>query len=386
MADHGDLINRAIVMHLLREGQFRVAATFLDEAKYDLPGLLGAPEAVKQARARDQTPSDAASNHHYNHHHNQHHSPAPVADPWAHAIPSSEQAVAMMRAAEVGEQTYESRQLQLQFVTMYELLHELRRKRNLLPAIGWAQQNSAALEARGSNLEFELERLQFVWLFKGTVTDPDDEQQREEDDDDSFFQGQAAAPPDDSDEGRAARTAAALAYARRHFARFQGRHLREVRRLVAGLVYAENLPASPYAADFQTGPAFREAALTFTRDFCSLLGLSAESPLYVAATAGAIALPRVSKYLAATKDRRTEWTTAQELAFETPLPRSMVYHPIFVCPVSKEQTTATNPPAMLPCGHVVARESLQRLIKNNKFKCPYCPQEGHATQVREIVL
>src|SRR6266566_8575910 len=101
---------------------------------------------------------------------------------------------------------------------------------------------------------------------------------------------------------------------------------------------------------FETKAAFDDAAASFTREFCSLLGLSAESPLYVAATAGTIALPRLIKFIGATRSKRTEWTTANELAFETPLPRSMIYHSIFVCPVSKEQTTDANPPMKLPCG------------------------------------
>jgi hypothetical protein len=48
---------------------------------------------------------------------------------------------------------------------------------------------------------------------------------------------------------------------------------------------------------------------------------------------------------------------------EVPLPASRRYHSVFVCPVSKEQATETNPPKMLTCGHVIAQESLNRLLK-----------------------
>ncbi|KNC84685.1 hypothetical protein SARC_03119, partial [Sphaeroforma arctica JP610] len=51
------------------------------------------------------------------------------------------------------------------------------------------------------------------------------------------------------------------------------------------------------------------------------------------------------------------------------------YHSVFACPVSREQTTAENPPMRLPCGHVIAKVSLRNLSKGVRFKCPYCPQE-----------
>lgn len=259
----------------------------------------------------------------------------------------------------------ESLELQEKFQSMYTILQAIKAHR-LGPAIAWAQTNSEALESRGSNLEFELCKLQFIWLAKTS-------------------RGQAG---DDSPLaiGNAGDFGAAFQYARDNFGRFRDRHLREVQRLAAALVFASNIQESPYANVFDTTSAFDEVASTFTREFCSLLGLSAESPLYVAATAGTIALPRLIKFIGATRSRRTEWTTANELAFETPLPDSMLYHSIFVCPVSKEQTTENNPPMRLPCGHVLAKDSLQNLAKGSKFKCPYCPMEGQMKDARQIIL
>jgi hypothetical protein len=151
-------------------------------------------------------------------------------------------------------------------------------------------------------------------------------------------------------------------------------------------VYSPNLAESPYRTIFDISLAFDEVASSFTREFCSLLGLSAESPLYVAVTAGALALPNLVKYTSINKAKNTEWTTQNELAFETPLPRSMLYHSIFVCPVSRGQTTDANPPVILPCGHVLARESLQKLAKGSRYKCPYCPSEGVVKDAKEIIL
>lgn len=334
MAAHPALINRAIAMHLLREGQFGVASTFISEAQpqpestmYQLQSQLS--PATLRSPMSPQTSTPAGT-------------PLPDTD-------------------SPGElSTLHSEALQSSFASMYSILSALK-AHDLLPAINWARQNCAELEARGSNLEFELCKLQFVWLFKGPGVN---------------------GLPDTPENGRPG----ALQYARENFGRFQHRHLHEISQLSCAIVYASNLSASPYRSIFDTALAFGEVAASFTREFCSLLGLSAESPLYVAATAGAIALPQLMKFLDIVKGKGTEWTTDQELAFETPLPKSMIYHSIFVCPVSKEQTTDENPPMMLPCGHVLARESLTKLTKGARFKCPYCPSEGFMKDAREIIL
>lgn len=316
MADHPALINRAIAMHLLREGQFDVAATFVKEAKEN------PLESTTSHKDRD---GDNAM---------------------------GDDGFDIIEAKHAG--------LQEHFAEMYGILSELR-GRNLVPAIEWARTNNARLAAKGSNLEFELSKLQFVWLFKGSEVN---------------------GLPDDENNGQAG----ALRYAREHFARFQARHLKEIQQLCCAMVYASNLQASPYRQIFEIESAFDDVAASFTRDFCSLLGLSAESPLYVAVTAGSIALPRLIKYTTYMKEKKTEWTSENEMAFETPLPSSMIYHPIFVCPVSKEQTTALNPPMRLPCGHVICKESLQNIAKGSRYKCPYCPTEGHMKDAKPIKL
>ena len=37
--------------------------------------------------------------------------------------------------------------------------------------------------------------------------------------------------------------------------------------------------------------------------------------------------------------------------------QEFVFHSIFACPVSKDQSTDTNPPMLLPCGHVLCQVS-----------------------------
>jgi hypothetical protein len=50
---------------------------------------------------------------------------------------------------------------------------------------------------------------------------------------------------------------------------------------------------------------------------------------------------------------------------EIPLPPENRYHSVFACPVSKDQSTEQNPPMMMSCGHVVSKDSLQKLSKVN---------------------
>ena len=54
--------------------------------------------------------------------------------------------------------------------------------------------------------------------------------------------------------------------------------------------------------------------------------------------------------------------------------------------VSREQSTAGNPPMLLPCGHALAKQSLLKIAKNSgrPFKCPYCPMEATPGACRHI--
>ncbi|KJZ77378.1 hypothetical protein HIM_03102 [Hirsutella minnesotensis 3608] len=325
MANHPGLINRALAMHLLREGQFSVASTFLreeqEQRQHDNTTLLERPIQRTDEDGDDEMQRDDE--------------------------PDSD-----MQSL--------SEDLQDRFSEMYGILAQLK-QRNLTPAIEWARVHNARLEAKGSNLEFELCKLQYIWLFKGHAEN---------------------GLPDDENNGQRG----ARAYAHRHLSRFQSRHLHEIQQLACALIYISNLEASPYRQIFEIDSAFDDVAISFTREFCSLLGLSAESPLYMAVTAGSIALPRLIKYTTYMREKKTEWTTENELAFETPLPESMIYHPIFVCPVSKEQTTEQNPAMMLPCGHVVCRDSLHKIAKGSRYKCPYCPTEGHLRDAMKITF
>jgi hypothetical protein len=235
-------------MHLLREGQFDVASTFISEANAQPPSFDGEPQKA-----------------------------------WE----------------------FKSDSLQRHFAEMYHILHELREEKNLTPAIQWARKNSAILESRGSNLEFELCRLQYVRLFMG---------------------GDSPSPTADPMDG----TLRAGAYARSHFEPFRQRYDAEIKQLVGAMAFSLNIAESPYAHIFLNTSAWDDVANSFNKEFCSLLGLSADSPLYVAATAGAIALPVLAKVKSKIKANGATWTTDQEL----PVSSSTLFHrsPIFSTP------------------------------------------------------
>lgn len=244
---------------------------------------------------------------------------------------------------------------------MYEILNQLRQEHNLDPAIKWATANSEVLERRGSNLEFELCRLRFIGLFAGSHSSFGDE------------------PPK-------LRAIRASQYARRAFPAFQFRYSAEIQQLLGAVAYWQNIGASPYSRIFAQDSVWDDVATSFTKEFCSLLGLSAESPLYIAVTAGAVALPYLIKVQNLMRLKRGKWTTVEELPVEIPLPPSFNYHSIFVCPVSKEQATDSNPPMMLPCYHVICKDSLEKISNNQRFKCPYCPMESVPRDATKVFL
>ena len=242
LSSHAPLINRAIAMHLLREGQFSVDCTFIQEAAMEPTRDLMDVESTFGQHSSDNN---------------------------------------------AGIDSLDSEALRKQFAEMHNVLEELR-KRNLIPAIEWARTNSQALETRGSNLDFELGKLQFIHLFFGGSSPHDPN---------SVLEGQQKA----------------LDYARQEFATFQGRYLHEIQQLVGAMAFSSNLKDSPYRRIFCNDYAWDELGNTFMREFCSLLGLSADYPLHIAAPAGAIALPTLLKLQTIMEKKRTEWTTQHEL-------------------------------------------------------------------------
>lgn len=161
----------------------------------------------------------------------------------------------------------------------------------------------------------------------------------------------------------------------------------EITKLSAALLYADKLESSRYA-ELCSSSKWVSIKQEFQRDFCSLLKMSTESPLYTSVYVGTTALPVIMKLYTIMASKKAEWSAQNELPVEIPLDEDLRYHSVFACPVSKEQATDENPPMMMPCGHVVCKESLHRLSKNirssTRFKCPYCPSESSAEQAIQV--
>eukprot|EP01135_Chromosphaera_perkinsii_P009413 Nk52_evm89s1737 gene=Nk52_evmTU89s1737 len=236
------------------------------------------------------------------------------------------------------------------FMDMYNILEAIKRE-DLGPALQWACARKGVLEKKGSLLEFKLRKLQFIQLLqKGNTGD-------------------------------------ALRYARSNFAPFSVTHMKEIQRLMGSFLYVGRLDQSPYS-DFFDPILWSEISHSFTRDCCTLLGLSYDSPLYVSVTIGCSALPTLLKMAAVMQSNNggnsKVWNQTNELPVEIHLPNEYQYHSVFACPVSREQSTDENPPMQLPCGHVICKFSLLKLSKGNRFKCPYCPSEQTPAQAKQV--
>ena len=350
LGEQPELVDRAVAMHLLREGMFGVAGTFVREVNGRQgrkgEGIDGDDEEDMEVDGEGEQLDGLGSE---------------SLRTWIRDFAQDGAVVDDEMDDASGDG---SGQLQKRFSEMYHILDALRNQHDLGPAIEWSRQHSAELEARGSNLEFELARLKFVELYTT-----------------SAMEGMEDADDDFSGPLRA------LEYARTTFPAFNNRYVSESSHLLGSLAFAPALDQSPYAATFHNPSIWSDISTAFTLDFCSLLGLSPTSPLRTAVTAGGIALPTLSKVEKIMAQSRGQWTSVNELPVETPLPPGYLFHSIFVCPVSKEQATDANPPMLLPCGHVIARESLEMHSRGkSKMKCPYCPGESTPREAKRVYI
>ncbi|KAL5988537.1 hypothetical protein ACLOJK_036302, partial [Asimina triloba] len=242
----------------------------------------------------------------------------------------------------------EAASLKSPFVEMYQIL-EAMRSRNVGPALAWAAANRSQLLQNRSALELKLHRLQFVEILqKGSQSE-------------------------------------ALKYIRTFLAPFASTHMPEIQKLTICLLWAGRLERSPYA-DFLSPLHWEKLSEELTQQFCSLLGQSYESPLSVAVSAGVQGLPTLLKLANVMATKKQEWQTMKQLPVPVELGPEFQFHSIFVCPVSRDQGSEENPPMLMPCGHVLCRQSIVKLSKSSTrtFKCPYCPLEATVAQCKQL--
>lgn len=220
------------------------------------------------------------------------------------------------------------------FQDMYQIL-EAMKSGNLEPALKWTAANSDKLKQNGSDLQLKLHSLHFVEILRNGS--------REE----------------------------ALKYARANLAPFASNHVNEIQKLMACLIWARKLESCPYP-QLVSRTNWVTVAEELTRQFCNLVGHSYESPLSVTIAAGVQALPPLLKFMTVMAGKKQEWQSMKQLPVPVELDKEFQFHSIFVCPVSKEPTSEDNPPMMMSCGHVLCRQSINKMSKNHTriFKCP----------------
>ncbi|KAM4677030.1 E3 ubiquitin-protein transferase RMND5B isoform 1-T11 [Discoglossus pictus] len=238
------------------------------------------------------------------------------------------------------------------FLEMNRILEALQ-SRDLRPALEWAISHRQRLRELNSSLEFRLHRLHFISLLTGGPH----------------------------------KQIEALTYARQ-FQPFAGLHKKDIQEMMGSLVYLRNgIENSPYSylLDDEQWESISEQ---FTRDACCLLGLSVESPLSVGFASGCVALPVLMNIKAVIEQRQCTgvWSHKDELPIEIDLGKKCGYHSVFACPILRQQTSESNPPIKLVCGHVISRDALNKLINGGKLKCPYCPMEQNPGDGKRIIF
>nr|XP_018898843.1 PREDICTED: protein RMD5 homolog A [Bemisia tabaci] len=237
------------------------------------------------------------------------------------------------------------------FSALNSILDSLKQK-DLTQAFDWAREHRESLEAQNSSLEFKLHQLQFISLLQKGTTGQNE----------------------------------AIAYARTHFSQFVGRHEKEVQNLMGMFLFLPHgISASPYAHMLEPH-LWSDIVDTFTKDACSLLGLSVDSPLSVSVNVGCAALPALLNIRQVMQQKQVTgmWSGKDELPIEIELGQEHKYHSVFACPILRQQSSESNPPMRLICGHVISRDALTKLGSVNKLKCPYCPVEQNPSEARLI--
>ncbi|KAN0061670.1 hypothetical protein ACQY0O_005661 [Thecaphora frezii] len=336
--------------------------------------------------------------------------------------------------------------LQHSFGQLHDILDSIRAG-HLAPAIEWAQRERPFLESRQSPLEFALHRSQFLRIASGvspsplrnTPFDPHRQPRHDPDGENVEMEPEPAAtttttaghPSSTSPSSSSCFSAAqpragltpqeealahsnsgcALAYLRRHFGPFLHTHLDEIKRLVAVLAYCPYFPPLAYDAEPMDAATYEHFVAHIPRvyrplldpqlvhaplleplfriEYCARNRMAKEAPLSIGVELGAGgALSHIIKVKTLMKERKNEWSQADELPVEIPVPPQLRFHSTFACPVSKEQGTEANPPMMLACGHVLCQDTLTRMAKGNgvssRFKCSYCPTESTLSQAMRV--
>lgn len=235
------------------------------------------------------------------------------------------------------------------FQNMYEIHGALKAGKPEL-ALSWAMKNHDALLQNSYCLELKLHQFQFVDMLKQGNRDQ------------------------------------ALQYARAYLAPFATTRKAEIQRLIASILWAGRLDQSPYT-EFLSPTNWEMLAEEFAQQFCNLIGQSSTDPMGTAVSVGAEVLPILIKLMTVVTAKR-DWHSMNQFPFPLDLRSEFQFHSVFVCPVLRDQGGDGNAPMLLPCGHVLSKQSTLKLSKNSSrsFKCPYCPFEAMTSGCKQLYL
>ena len=133
----------------------------------------------------------------------------------------------------------------------------------------------------------------------------------------------------------------------------------------------------------------------FIDTFFNLNHKSKDDILNMILLAGRCVLPQVvesEEKLMKDKDQENMEVDKEknQLMYSLELPEELVFHNIFVCPISKEIATAENPPIRLNCGHCICKNSFEKIEKtgtrHNQIKCPICTQVGKIDEITNLII
>ena len=127
----------------------------------------------------------------------------------------------------------------------------------------------------------------------------------------------------------------------------------------------------------------------FIDTFLKLNNKTKDDTLSIILLAGRYVLPQIvesEEKLMNDKDKNMEIEKDKnQLMYSLELPEELIFHNVFVCPISKEIATAENPPIRLNCGHCICKNSFDKIEKSgarhNQIKCPICTQVGKIDEI-----
>lgn len=246
------------------------------------------------------------------------------------------------------------------YVKLHSLLTSLNKYRDTKPSLQWLEDNRLLLgEERISLLRLCLHRLEFISLLRNN-------------------------------------SKGIIEYAKKNLLPLLKGFRKEVESLMGAIAFCPSFTSkqNPYISLLERdlwGEVESLLIATFL-PLSSLYGQTLTSSLEEVIGAGQIALPPLSKVMLLMKGKPgVNWCPQDELpimvGMDHTTPGAGAFHSIFVCPVLRQQSTPTNPPMLMACGHVISKEALTKLGRGHqhqRIKCPYCPMEGTIGQAREI--